>query len=173
LDVWSQYYFHESGRHKVTFRGKGRGGAFRNIPIPPSNTVSIDVQPSSSEIISNIIYGRLLKSFPDAWNLAMWPRTKGLESEVVPTGRDSAKGIRFSITTLIPEGFVDKQDFIRSSIWLVDRKVNPSKTDFKYLSDHLGRNPWGHVYVHIPQKVEKSIPEMREIITEVLEIESE
>jgi hypothetical protein len=166
MDIWSQYFIHEPGAHMVRFRGLGNPCG--DAPIPPSNSVALEVLPSGSEIASNSVYGRLLRIVPGRWKLSMWPRTKGLTAEVTPHGRTRAKGYHFMLTTLVPEGFVDKGDLVRVSVWLVDRELELSPQADGSASAHLGRSRWGEVYAQIPEAAERLWPGLRSGLADAL-----
>ena len=162
FDITSQYFIDKPGRYTVQFRGQDK--AFGEVPIPESNILKIEVQPGNLSP-SYLIVGRLLDILSEGWSLTLVTPD---EAEVNPLGRQSAKGVYISLVRLA--GY--KADVVFIEIWQTDTVVDLSTQKTTQISEYLGKNTWGYVYVFISPDAKTLWPNVREQIIESLEIKS-
>jgi len=171
IDVTPQYYIVKPGRYTVQFRGTlgGPPGApVSPVPLPPSNVVTIEVLPSKDGASDGDFVLRLLSVLPKGWDFSADPYAYIQERDVRPAGRLPVKGV-YADMWYSPAGM--KGNYVWIKVWQTCRSVEMSEQKKATLiSEYLGKNQWGHVYVLIPPEAKRYWRDARKQIAAALEV---
>jgi hypothetical protein len=163
LDIAEQYLIDEPGEYSVRFRGLDEG--FGEIPIPPSNTITIKV--AQGPIPTSRLFARqLLEILPaPAWRVSV-----DREGELAPFGRGASTGTSLVID-LVGRSKIDSA---RIFIWVVSKpapiSIEKSRDRTGVTAEEIGRCEWGSVYIWAGDGIQEKWPDFRAKIIAALKV---
>jgi hypothetical protein len=172
IDVTEQYSVVKPGTYRIQFRG--RDGIRGTSRIPPSNTVTVQMQPGQIPM-SMQIPARLVEILPKNWDVSINGRISEVDDDgkVMPPGWESGPGTYLALV----RDAQYKKDVLRVELWVADNKLArraTAQTGAAKLADaavYLGKGTDGHVYWTLPEQAEKEWPEIRAKVRAALQIE--
>lgn len=162
LDIAEQYLVTEPGQYTVQFRGQDQ--AFGEVPIPPSNTIRIQVTDGPLRT-SRAIASHLVSVTPEA----RWKLSVVSEGEVTPSGRSSTRGVHLYLVRRAAL----KSDLVFVHFWVTERPtdvVEERTGQTATIAEHLGHSQWGDVYMRADAAVTRFWPEIRRDIRKALKL---
>jgi hypothetical protein len=167
LDLATQYLLIKPGSYMLQFRGT-HVRWHKESEIPRSNEITVVVRPGTPAV-SMQVAARLIEILPEKWGLRL---PQGVDGQITPTGRESGRGMYFSLSTNpVRSGL--KRDVVIVRVWIAERELAwtgkmPERGD---VALYLGKGLEGHVYWIVPDKAEAEWPDIRAKITAALQIE--